>query len=160
MTQTIAACDFEYIILQPSPYPEPPNVYATGNSRLVPYNQEFSFEFIVRNTGSCNWPEGVRLTYNRELSENPTSLVNLDALRNVCDEEDIRPGMNFALQEQSNFYFDRPVSVMEDAAPVLFTGKAPSRFGCYYGVWDLLYPNSDVTIGRPILLTIRVWGGG
>lgn len=160
MTQTIAACDFEYIILQPSPYPQPPTVRETGNSRLVRSGQEFDFEIIVRNTGSCIWPEGVRLTYNRELSENPTSLVNLDALNDVCDEEDIRPGMNFALQEQSNFYLNRTVPVMEDAAPILFTGQAPSRFGCYYGVWDLLYPNSDVTIGRPLVMTIRVWGGG
>ena len=159
MTQTLDACEFEYIVIAPERYREPPSPNAdVNNPRLARSGDNFTFEIILRNTGSCGWPEGVRLSYNSTLTENPDASVNLDALETTCSEEDIRPGMNFAEQEQSNFFLDGPVDITDESPAIEFTGTAPRLFGCYYGVWDLLYPNSDLTIGRPLLLTIRVWG--
>jgi serine/threonine protein kinase len=159
LTQTIAACDFEYIVVEPENYNAPPPISDTINPRLVNFNQNFAFELVLRNTGSCPWPEGVRLTYNPELTRHPEEAVDLGSLEAVCGEGEMRPGTNFAAQAQSNFYFTGTVGVMEDSQSLMFTGTAPDHFGCYFGVWDLLYPNSNVSIGRPLLLTIRVWGG-
>jgi serine/threonine protein kinase len=159
MTQTLAACEFSYVVLQPKHHDRPPAATDVNNQRLVPFGKEFSFDLVFQNTGTCAWPEGVRLAYNAELTENPEPTVNLSALRNLC-ANDLRPGLNFARQEQPNFYLTGAVSVTAESAPVTFMGTAPDIFGCYYGVWDLLYPNSTIPIGRPLLLTIRVWGGG
>ena len=161
MTQTVAACDLEYIVVRPQSYAEPPPFSASTDPRLVPFGQDFSFDIILRNTGSCPWPSGSRLTYNPDLTENPGTAVDLGPLREVCAEAEIRPGLNFATQQQSNFYLNDDVDIMEESTAISFTGTAPDVYGCYYGVWDLLYPGSDdVTIGRPLLLTIRVWGSG
>ncbi len=159
MTQTLAACDFEYIVQQPSRYNEPPAVSDVTNIRLVAANKEFSFDIVFQNVGSCAWPEGVRLSYNADLTDNPDSSVNLDPARAACPD-DLRPGLNFARQEQPNFFMTGSVDVTEDSLPVTFMGIAPNVFGCYYSVWDLLYPNSTIPIGRPLVLTIRAWGGG
>jgi serine/threonine protein kinase len=158
MTQTLAACDLEYIVVQPERYNQPPSASDVNSPRLVPFNREFSFEIVFRNTGSCAWPEGARLTYNADLTDNPGDLVNLAPLENACTPQEIRPGLNFATQEQSNFYLENPVEITKESEALVFTGTAPDLFGCYYSVWDLLYPNSNVPIGRPLVLTIRVWG--
>jgi serine/threonine protein kinase len=159
MTQTLAACQFAYVVLQPEHHDRPPAATDVNNVRLVPYGTEFSFDLVFENTGTCAWPEGVRLTYDAELTENPDSSVNLSTLKSLCPN-DLRPGLNFARQEQPNFYLTGAVGVTGESIPVKFMGTAPNVFGCYYGVWDLLYPNSTIPIGRPLLLTIRVWGGG
>ncbi len=157
MTLTLAACDFEYIVAQPEDYNQPPAFSDVGNPRLVPANENFSFELVLENVGSCDWPEGARLSYNADLTENPDATVNLERVKEACDEY---AGLNFARQERPNFFLSGPVGVTEQSAPITFTGTAPKVFGCYYSVWDLLYPNSTITIGRPLVLTIRVWGGG
>lgn len=159
MTQTLAACDFEYIVVQPERYDRPPSASDSGNPRLIPAGDDFAFGIVFQNVGSCDWPTGARLTYNEELTLNPDDSVNMEALRTACPN-DLRPGLNFARQEQPNFYLTSAARILDNSAPITFTGTAPNIFGCYYGVWDLLYPNSDVTIGRPLLLTIRVWGSG
>ena len=159
MTQTLAACQFAYVVIQPEHHDRPPSATDANNARLVPYGKDFSFDLVFQNTGTCDWPSGVRLAYNANLTENPDSSVNLSALKNLCPN-DLRPGLNFASQEQPNFYLTGAVGVTEESAPVKFIGTAPGIFGCYYSVWDLLYPNSTIPIGRPLLLTIRVWGGG
>ena len=159
MTQTLAACDLEYIVEQPSRYNEPPPVSDVTNTRLVAANKEFSFDIVFQNVGSCAWPEGVRLSYNADLTENPDSSVNLEPARTACPD-DLRPGLNFARQEQPNFFMTGSVDITADSAPITFMGIAPNAFGCYYSVWDLLYPNSTIPIGRPLVLTIRAWGGG
>jgi hypothetical protein len=125
----------------------------------VPAAKEFTFDLVFQNTGTCAWPDGVRLAYDAELTENPNPSVNLSTVKNLCPN-DLRPGLNFARQEQPNFYLKGAVGVTEESTPVTFMGTAPDTFGCYYGVWDLLYPNSTIPIGRPLLVTIRVWGGG
>ncbi len=158
MTQTLAACDFEYIVTQPEDYNVPPASTDQNDPRLVRAGGQFSLELILENTGSCNWPDGVRLVYNPELTQNPDETVNLDSLRETCSN-DLRPGLNFARQEQSNFFLKGAVRITEESAPITMIGSAPNVFGCYFGVWELLYPNSDMTIGRPMVLTIRVWGG-
>jgi hypothetical protein len=94
------------------------------------------------------------------LTQNPDDTVNLTPLREACASTELRPGLNFARQEQSNFFMTGSVGITAESNPIRLTGTAPSVFGCYYGVWDLLYPNSSLTIGRPLVLTIRVWGGG
>ncbi len=157
MTLTLAACDFEYIVDQPEDYNEPPAFSDVGNPRLVPANENFSFDLILENVGSCDWPEGARLSYNADLTENPNETVNLERVQETCEEY---TGLNFARQERPNFFLNGSVGVTERSAPITFTGTAPRVFGCYYSVWDLLYPNSTITIGRPLVLTIRVWGGG
>jgi serine/threonine protein kinase len=159
MTQTLAACDFEYIVVEPDRYNVPPAFSETSNPRLIRAGGDFTLDIVFQNTGSCNWPEGVRMTYNAELTQNPDETVNLAPLREACTN-DLRPGLNFARQEQSNFFMTGSVDITKDSNPITFTGTAPNVFGCYYGVWDLLYPNSSMTIGRPLVLTIRVWGGG
>jgi len=159
-TQTLAACDLQYIVVQPENYNAPPPVRDVSNPRLVRANREFSFDLVVENVGSCAWPTGTRLTFNAALTANPDERVNLKPLRDVCEPDSIRPGLNFARQEQPNFYIKSPVDLIELAEPITFTGLAPNMFGCYYGVWDLLYPNSSAPIGRPLVLAIRVWGGG
>ena len=159
MTQTLAACDFEYIVVEPDRYNVPPAFTDTGNPRLIRAGQDFTLDIVFQNTGSCAWPEGVRLTYNAELTQNPDETVNLAPLNDECPT-DLRPGLNFARQEQSNFFMTGSVSITGESNPITLTGIAPNVFGCYYGVWDLLYPNSSLTMGRPLVLTIRVWGGG
>jgi len=114
---------------------------------------------VLRNTGTCAWPEDVRLSYSAALTENPDPSVDLTALVEACPDN-LRPGLNFARQQQSNFFIKESVGITEDSPPLLFTGTAPRTFGCYYGVWELIYPNSNVRIGRPLVLTIRAWGGG
>lgn len=158
MTQTIEACDFEYIVVQPDRYNQPPSYNDSSSPRLVRFNSDFTFELVLRNTGSCAWPRGVRLTYNADLTANPDESVNMEPVREAC-VDDLRPGQNFAAQQQSNFYFSRSVAVTSVTNALEFTGTAPRLYGCYYGVWDLLYPDSNVRIGRPLVLTIRVWGG-
>ncbi len=160
MTETLAACDLQYIVAQPEAYNQPPTVRDVSNPRLVRANRDFSFDLVFENVGSCAWPEGARLAFNAALTANPDERVNLEPLRNVCEADTIRPGLNFARQEQPNFYIKSAVDLVEEAVPITFTGTAPNMFGCYYGVWDLLYPNSNVPIGRPLVLAIRVWGGG
>jgi serine/threonine protein kinase len=159
MTQTLAACQFAYVVLQPEHHDRPPAATDVNNPRLVPAAHEFSFDLVFQNTGTCAWPDGVRLAYNAELTENPDPSVNLSALKNLCPN-DLRPGLNFARQEQPNFYLKGGVDITGESAPVTFMGTAPDVFGCYYSVWDLLYPNSTIPIGRPLLVTIRVWGSG
>lgn len=156
MTQTIVACDFEFIVVEPDDFDEPPP--STGNDpRHVQAGTDFSFEIILRNTGTCDWPDGTRLSFNDTLTTNPGEEVNLNRLQSAC-ENARQVGLNFAEQEQSNFYIDGSVPTRAESDAVIFTGTAPDRSGCYYSVWDVLYPNSDITIGRPLLLTIRVWG--
>jgi hypothetical protein len=159
MTQTLAACDFEHIVIEPDRYNVPPAFSESSNPRLIRAGADFTFDLVFQNTGSCGWPEGVRLTYNPELTQNPDETVNLTPMREACGNE-LRPGLNFARQEQSNFFMTGTVDITEESTPITFIGVAPDVFGCYYGVWDLLYPNSSITIGRPLVLTIRVWGGG
>jgi len=159
MTQTLAACQFAYVVLQPERHDRPPSATDVNNPRLVPAAQEFSFDLVFQNTGTCAWPDGVRLAYNMELTQNPDESVNLSALKNACPN-DLRPSLNFARQEQPNFYLKGAVDITGESAPVTFMGTAPDVFGCYYSVWDLLYPNSTIPIGRPLLVTIRVWGSG
>lgn len=158
MTQTLTACDFEYIVVQPSPYPAPPSPTDFSSTRLAQIGRDFEFELVLRNVGTCEWPPNVRLSYNAELTANPDASVNLEPVRAAC-EDSLRPGMNFAIQQQPNFFLREGIGVTEESAPLVFTGTAPSLFGCYYGVWDLFYPNSDLTLGRPLVLAIRVWGG-
>ncbi len=158
MTQTLAACDLQYIVMQPERYNQPPSFSDTGNPRLVAANNDFAFDIIFQNVGTCRWPEGARLRYNAELTENPDETVNLGPLENACGTN--YAGLNFAQQERPNFFLTRPVDVTGQSEPMRFTGTAPNVFGCYYSVWDLLYPNSTIAIGRPVVLTIRVWGGG
>ncbi len=160
MTQTLAACSFEFIVAQPEDYNQPPNVNAVNEPRLVEANKRFSFELVLLNTGSCPWPSGARLTYNEDLTLNPGTSVDMTPLQDACDNSDIRPGINFAVQQRSNFRLDGEVDIEEESSPIIFQGTAPSVYGCYYGVWDLLYPNSNTPMGRPLLLAIRVWGGG
>lgn len=158
MTQTLAACDFGYIVVSPESLNIPPSTLPKDydNPRLVPANQAFQFELILKNTGACAWPRRVRLRYNQELSENPENL-DLEPLYDACTELRTEP-VNFASQEQSNFYFQQAVDVDEQTDALVFTGSGPRTYGCYYGVWDVLYPDSSVRIGNPLLLTIRVWG--
>lgn len=160
MTQTLAVCDLEYIVVSPEQHNIPPSINAVNNPRLVASRQNFSFDLVFRNVGSCAWPKGARLTYNQRLSENPDETLNLEPLENACADTEVRGGLNFAAQEQPNFYLNDEVDVMGESGSVTFTGTAPNIFGCYYSVWDLLYPNSDVPVGRPLILAIRVWGGG
>jgi len=159
MTQTLAACDLEYIVISPNRHNIPPAITDASNPRLVEANTDFTFEIVFQNTGSCAWPEGARLTFNAELTENPNSTIDLTPLADAC-ADDLRPGLNFARQQQSNFFLKEGVGITETSSPIVFTGSAPRIFGCYYSVWELLYPNSDVRIGRPLILSIRTWGSG
>jgi hypothetical protein len=158
MTQTLAACDFEYIVVTPDRYNVPPALTDATNPRLIPADREFTLEIVFQNTGTCSWPNGARLTFNEELTQNPDETVNLAPMRAACGD-DLRSGLNFARQEQSNFFMTGAVGITRESNPILFLGITPSVFGCYYGVWDLIYPNSALPIGRPLVLTIRVWGG-
>jgi serine/threonine protein kinase len=159
MTRTLAACDLEYIVIAPEKHNVPPPVTDVNNPRLVPANSDFTFEIVLQNTGTCAWPAGARLRFNPDLTENPDRSVDLTPLTDVCGAN-LRPGLNFARQQQSNFFIKEPVGITENSSPIVFTGTAPRVFGCYYGVWELLYPESDVRIGRPLVLAIRAWGGG
>jgi serine/threonine protein kinase len=159
MTQTLAVCDFEYIVLEPANYNVPPARNDFNNPRLVQFGTDFVINLVFRNTGSCTWPARARLTFNPVLTLDPDQSVNMAPLEAACGDE-LRPGLNFAMQEQSNFFITDEVGITDSSVPIEFTGHAPPVFGCYYGVWDLLYPNSDVSIGRPLVLAIRVWGGG
>jgi hypothetical protein len=165
MTQTIAACDFEYIVTTPERHDIAPRTNETGNPRLVRSGTDFSFDVIFNNTGSCVWPDGVRLVYNPELtlnpilSENQSFLSEWQRFQDACADQELRPGVNFAFQERSNFRIPGEVGIEQDSAPLTFEATAPNVYGCYYSVWDLIYPgSSDVTIGRPMLIAIRVWG--
>ncbi len=157
MTQTLGACDFEFIVVQPTPYPAPPNSRDFTNPRLVRSGTDsFSFEIVVQNTGNCDWPKDLRLHYNEELTLNPDETVDMKDLTNACETAPI--GLNFALQGQKNFYLRERVRVTQDSGPIVFTGTAPDLPGCYYGVWDLYYPNSEIKMGRPLVISIRAWG--
>jgi len=157
MTQTLAACDFEYYVVSPEDYDTPPSRTAFDEPRLVRSRENFTFELTLLNTGSCAWPPRARLTFNPQLTANPDETVDLSRVENVCATDETRPGTNFARQQRSNFFFEPAVDIEETAA-ITFTGVAPPLYGCYYTVWDLLYPGSDVPIGRPLVLAIRVWG--
>ena len=159
MTLTLQACDFEYIVIAPEDFDVPP-ASNSNNDRLVRYGLDFTFQIVLRNTGNCAWPEGTRLSFNRELTANPNEEIDLQALADACTNTVERGGLNFAEQQQSNFLLDGTVEIAEESEPITFTGIAPDLFGCYYGVWDLLYPGSNLPIGRPLLLAIRVWGSG
>jgi len=159
MARTLAACDLEYIVVAPDRHDRPPSPTDFANIRLIRANTDFEFEIVLRNTSTCVWPEGVRLSYSAALTENPNPSVDLTALIEACPDN-LRPGLNFARQQQSNFFIKESVGITEDSPPLVFTGTAPRTFGCYYGVWELIYPNSSVRIGRPLVLTIRAWGGG
>lgn len=162
MTQTLTACQFEYIIVAPENLDVPPEVVPRNytNPRLVAANQTFEFELVLKNTGACDWPEHVRLSFNEALTNNPENL-NLEPIYDTCQGTGtnlpVAP-LNFANQAQSNFYFRTPVDVDEESVPLIFTGRAPRSYGCYYGVWDVIYPGSNVRIGNPLLMAIRVWG--
>ncbi|MGQ9851443.1 MAG: protein kinase domain-containing protein [Aggregatilineaceae bacterium] len=159
MTKTLAACDLEYIVVAPDKHNVPPSVTDVLNPRLVRANSDFSFEMVLQNTGTCAWPAGVRLSFNADLTENPDRSIDLTPLTDVCGAN-LRPGLNFARQQQSNFFIKEPVAITENSPAITFTGTAPRLFGCYFGVWELFYPDSDVRIGRPLVLAIRAWGGG
>lgn len=160
MTQTLAACEFSYIVLAPENYLAPPSFRDVADPRLIPAGTEFALDYVFENTGTCDWPDGVRLAFNAELTENPDESVNLDPLREACQDAPVE-ALNFARQEQPNFYLSGgEVGITEDSGPLTFIGTAPRTFGCYYSVWDLLYPNSSIPLGRPLLVNIRVWGGG
>ncbi len=157
MTQTLAACDFEYYVVAPEDFDTPPSRTAFNEPRLVRSGENFTFDLTLMNTGSCAWPSRARLTFNPQLTANPDESVDLRRLQDACDGAELRPGANFARQQRSNFFFEPAVDI-EETATISFTGTAPSLYGCYYAVWDLLYPGSDVPIGRPLVLAIRVWG--
>lgn len=159
MARTLAACDLEYIVVAPDRHNRPPSPTDFANIRLIRANTDFEFEIVLRNTSTCTWPEGVRLSYSAALTEDPDPSVDLSALFEACPDN-LRPGLNFARQQQSNFFIKESVGIAEDSSPLLFTGSAPRMFGCYYSVWEVIYPNSNVRIGRPLVLTIRAWGGG
>jgi serine/threonine-protein kinase len=156
---TLAACDLEYIVVTPDKHNRPPSPTDFDSPRLVRANSDFEFEIVLRNTGTCAWPADARLSYNAALTENPDETVDLTPLREACPEY-LRPGLNFARQQQSNFFIQQSVGITGDSPPLLFTGTAPRAFGCYYSVWELIYPNTDTRIGRPLVLTIRAWGSG
>ncbi|NDJ75896.1 MAG: protein kinase [Chloroflexi bacterium] len=164
-TQTLQACDFDYIIDYPdgteSEYDEPPASNDFGNERLKNASDApWSINIQLRNTGTCAWPEGSRLSFNEVLTESPDETVDLDAYLAGCNESERRGGLNFAYQNRENFLLDGEVDINDNAEPLEFTMEPPPRSGCYYGVWDLLHPaSSEVTIGRPLVITIRIWGG-
>lgn len=157
MTQTLAACDFEYYVVAPEDYNQPPARTAFSDPRLVRAGENFTFELTLLNTGSCAWPARARLTFNPTLTARPDETVDLSRYRSVCGNEEQRPGTNFARQQRSNFFFEPAVDI-EESATITFTGTAPPLYGCYFSVWDLIYPGSDVPIGRPLVLAIRAWG--
>lgn len=159
MTQTLSPCIFDYIVAQPEAHDQPPAFTDASNPRLIPASETFEVAIVFENTGNCMWPNRVRLTYNQDLTENPDESL-LAPLREVCSPDEIRPGLNFAEQQRSNFFLEGETGISQESPVVNFVGEAPNVFGCYYGVWDLLYPNSTIPIGRPLVLTIRVWGGG
>ena len=156
MTQTLAACDLEYYVSSPEDYNIPPRESAFDDPRLVRSGNNFTFDLTLLNTGSCAWPERVRLNFNPQMTNNPDETVDLSRLRDECGGE-LRGGTNFARQQRSNFFLQPPVGI-EESATITFTGTAPTLYGCYYAVWDVLYPDSDVPIGRPLVLAIKVWG--
>jgi hypothetical protein len=92
---------------------------------------------LVSAIRTCNWPRRARLAFDAELTAHPDETVDLAAVRDVCATEEIRPGVNFAAQQQSNFYVESAVAITQDSLPVRFTGTAPRLYGCYYGVWRL-----------------------
>ncbi len=159
MTQTLAACDFEYIVIEPDNYNVPPAFTASNNARLIRAGEDFTMEIVLQNTGSCAWPDGVRLTYNADLTQNPDETVNMAPLNDDVPHRS-PPRPELCPPGAVEFLHVRRGSITGESNPITIIGIAPNVFGCYYGVWDLLYPNSDLTIGRPLVLTIRVWGGG
>jgi hypothetical protein len=48
MTETLAACQFEYIVAQPNKHDQPPLPDEAGNPRLVRFNQDFTFVLVFR----------------------------------------------------------------------------------------------------------------
>lgn len=93
----VAACTFDMeVVSNPPVYPA---ILATG--------QQFTKRWTIKNTGTCPWPEGLRLVY---ASGDELEVLALPAIKPLL------PG---------------------ETADLMVTLRAPSEYGSYTGVWKL-----------------------
>jgi serine/threonine protein kinase len=120
---TARACDWEYeIVEQPR-----------AQDYFVQASTAFSFELVLRNTGSCTWDYNTALLY--------VSGEDFDAETRLLIRDRVTVGSTIT---------------------ITFSGRTPQRPDRQQpqtGVWELRTPD-DLLIGDPIDIAVNVFGGG
>jgi hypothetical protein len=86
-----------------------------------------------------------------DISEFDNNCSTLAADRIITDH-------NLTEPEIANFRITEPIPQGETVT-ITMEGRAPDRFGCYFGTWELRIPDYDLFVGDPFVIAYRVYGG-
>ncbi|MFP4323870.1 MAG: hypothetical protein ACLFTK_15555, partial [Anaerolineales bacterium] len=65
---------------------------------------------------------------------------------------------NLTVPELDNIRIEPRVE-QGDQVILTLQGRAPERFGCYFGTWQLRIPDYSLFVGEPFIISYRVFGG-
>lgn len=156
--ESLARCDLDYAILEPLELDKAPSLRDTVNPRLVQAGTEFTFDLVVENASTCDWPaEGglefffVKDTASLEIDYGPLT-------RECSSQERIFKDVNYTSPTRPRIFLAGPV-LRGDSLTITITGLAPGQFGCYFGAWQLQFADYTLPVGDPIIMPIQVFGG-
>ncbi len=156
--ELLSRCDLDYAILEPRELDIAPSLRDTVNPRLVQAGAEFTFDIVIENASTCDWPGDAGLEF---FFLKDTSLLEIDyqPLTIQCSsQERIFKDVNYTSPNRPRIFLEGPVA-RGDSLVFTITGLAPRQYGCYFGVWQLQFADYSVPIGDSIIMPIQVFGG-
>lgn len=148
-------CDLEYVIVTPENLEIPPNANDTRNPRLVASGSDWTLEITIQNTSTCDWPKDlVFLSFVEDATADGIRMPSQSCQENRTFVDD-----NLTNPDLANIRVEQAVAQGQQYTLKLFA-KAGTRFGCYFGVWELRMPDYGLFIGDPFIIGYRAFGGG
>lgn len=156
--ELLTRCDLNYVILEPIELEEAPSLRDTVNPRLVQAGQPFTFDLIIENASTCDWPAGAGLEFFF-MPDTAALEIDYGPLTNECSRQDrIFSDVNYTSPNRPRIFLQGPVNRGESLT-ISINGLASRNFGCYFGVWQLQFADYNQPIGDPIIMPIQVFGG-
>jgi hypothetical protein len=157
--EILARCDLNYVIIEPLDVRIAPSLRDERNSRLVRARTDFTFNLVLENASTCDWPASSGLEF---FFLQDTTALEVDygpLAENCADRDRIFHDQNFTSPERPRMFVEQAVKRGEQIT-LTISGRAPERIGCYFGMWRLQFANYDnLPVGEPIALSIQVYGG-
>lgn len=156
--ELLARCDLDYAIIEPRELDTAPSLRDIVNPRLVQARREFTFELVIENASTCDWPSdaGLEFFFIRD-----TTALEIDyaPLTQECSSADrIFKDVNYTSPTRPRIFLEGPVK-RGDSLTIPIIGLASNRYGCYFGVWQLQFADYGVPVGDPVIMPIQVFGG-
>jgi serine/threonine-protein kinase len=169
----IVNCRLDYVVNQPVNIGSPPPISATVDRRLLRAGEDFTFDIVIENASSCDWPldAGLEMVFLNDTvaaidvdDETPEDAVIIDysQFRTNCNDPDrINYNENLTTPRRPSFVINQRVEQGETFT-ITFSGEAPASRGCYFGAWQLQFGATGydfLPISEPIVIGVQVFGG-